>query len=468
MTHRTIGLLWPRPHQLDDSLTPHQRATLAVALTRPVAVLGGSPGTGKTFALACIIRAVRQLHAPRGIAVVAPTGKAAVRITGALHANGVRGIEASTIHQLLEIGRNGFDGQGWGFARCKSNPLVEQFVFVDEGSMLDTGLAASLVDACGPGTHLLIVGDIDQLPPVGHGAPLRDLIASEVASYGELREIRRNSGAIVEACVQLKAGDLPAAQLVKPRALPAIEPGAVWHIEAATPSESLKALHGVIDTLASRDGIDPVWSIQVLTATNASNAIARKAINADLATRFFPGRSAREKYVKGDKVICLRNHLADGTEPNTSHYVANGDLGSVREISANGWVHAGFTDPPRVIRFYAGKAGKGGDGEADEASGKADDKESDNGERDRFDLAYAITVHKSQGSEWPVVIVMLDSSYAGKMLTSREWIYTAISRAKLLCVTIGQRAMLRWMAKRRVLGQRKTFLKELLTGELEA
>lgn len=159
------------------ALTPHQRTALASILHSPFAILAGTPGTGKTFAAAAVLRAIVAAHGHAGVAVCAPTGKAAVRITEAMHGYGVR-IEATTIHRLLEIGRNGHDGKGWGFMRNESNPLGKRFVVVDEVSMLDVDLAADLLGACGDGVHVLWVGDPGQLPPVGHGAPLRDLIAA--------------------------------------------------------------------------------------------------------------------------------------------------------------------------------------------------------------------------------------------------------------------------------------------------
>jgi exodeoxyribonuclease V alpha subunit len=180
----------------------HQREAAARAMAGPVGLLTGTPGTGKTFVTAQVIKAVRDLVPPDEVAVVAPTGKAAVRITRALHDYGVD-VEATTVHRLLQIA--GKTADGFKFAHNRDNPLPLRVVFLDEASMLDVDLAAALVAALAPGTHLLLVGDPYQLPPVGHGAPLRDLLAAGLPA-GELTEIRRNSGMIVEACRDIKNG----------------------------------------------------------------------------------------------------------------------------------------------------------------------------------------------------------------------------------------------------------------------
>jgi len=147
-------------------LTPHQHDRVGVALQGPVGILAGTPGTGKTFALAQIVKYLACRFGIDTIAVCAPTGKAAVRITSALlHCAIDR--KAKTIHRTLGVGRNGHDGDGWGFKHTAANPLPYKFVIVDESSMIDTDLMAALMLACAPGTHVLLVGDPYQLPQLG-------------------------------------------------------------------------------------------------------------------------------------------------------------------------------------------------------------------------------------------------------------------------------------------------------------
>jgi exodeoxyribonuclease V alpha subunit len=193
-------LCWPAGPFAD--LSDHQQERLGNALTGPVAIVTGSPGTGKTFTAAVVIKAIADAGHIRDVAVCAPTGKAAVRIGETMRAHGLT-LNATTIHKLLNV-RAGGNG-GWKFAYDEDTPLPYRFVVVDEVSMLDTSLAASLLRACAPGTHLLLIGDVNQLSPVGHGAPLRDLLDAGTPA-ARLTEIRRNSGLIVETCARIKDG----------------------------------------------------------------------------------------------------------------------------------------------------------------------------------------------------------------------------------------------------------------------
>src|SRR5262245_18938904 len=192
--------LWPDPATLTD-LSPHQREQLSRATAGPVGAFIGSPGTGKTFCIASLIRALADRHGLESIAVAAPTGKSATRCTAAIQRHGID-LTASTIHRLLGV-RNG-SSDVFRFEHGENNPLPYRFVLIDESSMLDTDLAASLFSTCAPGTHVLFVGDPYQLPPVGHGVPLRDLLHAGLPQ-GELTEIQRNAGMIVRACAAIKA-----------------------------------------------------------------------------------------------------------------------------------------------------------------------------------------------------------------------------------------------------------------------
>jgi exodeoxyribonuclease V alpha subunit len=429
-------------------------------LTEPVALLTGTPGTGKTFATGAILRAWANRHGLAGAAVVAPTGKAAVRVAAAM-ARFQLEVQPRTVHSLLEIGRNGHDGEGWGFRRNATNPLPYRLVVVDEASMLDTDLAAALLSACAPGTHVLFVGDPFQLPPVGHGAPLRDMIAAGVPR-SHLSEIRRNAGMIVEACKQIKDGKDFAV-------ITASEVGTangrnLVHFEVAAPGQQLSTLSELIETYRKHK-FDPLWDIQVLAATNESGPLSRKNVNRLLQMQLnATGEAAPPNpFRQGDKIICLKNgwHFTlrepDDVESGAGEdvYVANGEIGVVTHVQPRLTI-GHFTGPDRAIRIPMGKPR-----DADAEAGATEDTEA--GAGCDFDLAYAITCHKSQGSEWPIVIILGDASPGARRVCSREWLYTAVSRASRLCVTIGRLGVIQQMSRRPCLSKRKTFLKELLS-----
>lgn len=492
-------LKWPAAKDLAD-ISDHQREKIGDCLQSTVGILGGSPGVGKTYAAARIIKWIASRHSSDSVAVCAPTGKAAVRITEALSGYGCK-IKATTIHKLLEIGRNGHDGNGWGFQRNRGNPLKQMFVFTDESSMVDCSLMADLLDACEIGTHVLLIGDPYQLPPVGHGAPLRDLIDSGKVPCGILSEIQRNAGAIVRACAAIKDG--------KPfETFPRFNPERgenLQVIEAETPNQQIDALRAILRGIKANGNHDPAWDCQVIVAVNEKSDIGRKQLNTLIQRILNPlpadasEADAAAKYRVGDKLICLRNALlglltprnqlgnedfADKTEeasnskpaaapPAASHgkltdwtdkrddtgfvlttYVANGEIGEVLVVDAKMMV-ARFDAPDRIVRVPVGKkaAKEDGVGSGGGESG---------GESGDFDLAYAVTVHKYQGSESPIIIVMIDD--AAGMVAGREWVYTAISRAKTHCFLIGKRATLEKQCRRVQLAKRKTFLKERLQG----
>ncbi len=446
---RTPGVRWP--HMLDlNPLSVHQRDELACALSRSIGVLAGTPGTGKTYSMGSVVSRLVHEHGRDAVAVCAPTGKAAVRLSSALSRFGVP-LTARTIHSLLEVDRYGHDGDGWGFQQNASNPLEQQFVIVDEASMLDTDLFASLLDACAPGSHLLLVGDPYQLPPVGHGAPLRDMIASGVVPVGLLTEIRRNAGSIVRACAAIKDG-----QRFDVDDVPNIEAGKnLYMIECVDPVRQVESLIALFAS-SFLAGLNRVWDVQVLVPTNDSGSLGRKELNQRLQAEFNPTgeRCEGNPYRVGDKIICLRNHWALSERqhgPQQEVYVANGEQGSVEIVQAKHTV-AAFANPARVIRIPHGKPQQSH--ENDEAGSNSD-----------FDLGYAITCHKSQGSEWPVVIVMIDAGPGARRVCSREWLYTAISRASHLCVLIGREGVAQQMTKRPALDRRKTFLAELLRAK---
>jgi len=435
-------------------LTPHQTAEATAAMQGWLGILAGSPGTGKTFTLAQIIRAIQRTRGAARIAVAAPTGKAAVRASESLASQGLD-LTASTIHRLLGVMK--VDGeeqreQGWRFAHDEDNPLPLDFLFIDEASMVDTSLAAALFAAVPAGCHVLLIGDPNQLAPVGHGAPLRDLIAAGLPC-GHLKEIQRNAGRIVRSCAEIR--DFHRIRFSPSLCLHGDEPENLVLLEQSQPDRQVAELETFYDRL-DRDQHDPIWDAQVVVPVNEKSPLARKALNKHLQGLLNPdGRRVDGcPFRVGDKIVCLKNQYdmpllageENGAKPGTC-VVANGEQARVVEVAPN-CIKATLALPDRTIRIPRGKQEQSEDGEPTAAAGC------------HFDLAYAISVHKSQGSEWPIVLVMLDGYAGARRVETREWIYTAISRAKDYCMCIGERSVADAACRRSGLWDRKTFLRE--------
>jgi exodeoxyribonuclease V alpha subunit len=427
---------WPVDLSEAEKLSDHQRERLAQALTGVISILGGSPGTGKTFTAAELIGLLVKAVGVEQIAVAAPTGKAAVRLTEALDSYGLS-LRARTIHSLLGV-RSANKTGGWGFEHDEQNTLPYKFLIIDESSMVDCDLAASLLAARAKGCHILFIGDVNQLPPVGHGAPLRDMIAAELP-YGELREIRRNSGAIVEACAAIRDGQTF-------RTCQAIDIDAGENlrlIQVGKPEEQIEKMLAAIK-VARGSGFDPVWDVQVLVPVNAKSPLARKKLN-DVLQRELNSRPgvAGSPFKVGDKIVNTKNGWFQPFDPAALDeqldneagelqvndrgevYVANGELAEVVQVMEKLTV-AKLSNPTRLVKIPRGKSG--GDGNGDDAGGEGGDSSGgESGQDDKapttgcsWDLGYALSVHKSQGSEWAVVIVMIDEYAGAKMVCSRE------------------------------------------------
>lgn len=451
-----------------DPLSPHQVERLALATCRHLGILGGSPGTGKTFTAAQIISALGNEIGFDQIAAAAPTGKAAVRLSEAMNSYGIP-LVARTIHSLLVV-ESQEGGGGWSFKHNRMEPLPFKVLVIDESSMIDTDLMASLMAARPKDCLVLFIGDVNQLPPVGHGAPLRDMIAAGVP-YGELTEIKRQQSgsdrvhAVVQACADIRDG----------RQFSCGEE--LRHVAAFTPESQIAWMTDTIDSASRSMKIHPVWDVQVLCAVNKKSELSRKELNKVLQAQLNPNQPQHgSPFRAGDKVVNTKNgwfplveivqrnpimgNLVRVSEhpdndPNLQLnndgkvYVANGELGEVMEVHAN-FMHVRLTAPKRLIVVPRGAADVNDDGSDDESTGTGCN----------WDLGYALSVHKSQGSEWPVVIVMVDDSGAAKRICSREWLYTAISRAKNCCYLVGNLAVAQGFCRRTAIDKRKTFLKE--------
>jgi exodeoxyribonuclease V alpha subunit len=481
---------WPGPNEIpvsqvegDRLPSQHQVDEVRKALAGPVGVLLGGPGTGKTHTLAFVIKQILE-HYPSGlIALVSPTGKAAVRMNESLRSQGINNLKATTIHKFLGIQGN---VNAQEFTHNEKCLVPKRFVIVDEVSMVDVSLMASLLRALPSCCHVLFIGDLYQLPPVGHGAPIRDMIKFGLP-YGELTEVRRNAGQIVHACVSIKQGQ----SFDTCNKYDAEQGHNLRFIHTSSPKQSLEVLQ---DLLGRMKSFDPVLQTQVLVASNTRGELARQPINKILQPLLNPsGRGVGSNpYRIGDKVICLQNvklnavapkwgredseaqnaddwnvltdsdqdgesfeklHMhRSGGEP-IEQFTANGEIGFVLAVSDR-WVVARFSEAEHPVRFLAKQFKSDDEGEDRNEDGR------EGSSRQTFDLAYAITVHKSQGSESPCVIILADPA-AGPMV-DRHWWYTAISRASKLCILIGSKDVIDRQRLKQSLKQRKTFLAEAL------
>ncbi len=378
--------------QLAPSLTTEQQAAVKTALSHPVSVLTGGPGTGKTTTIKAIITGLEA--AGKRYALASPTGRAAKRLSEAT------GRPASTIHRLL-----GYSPKE-GFKHHRKNPLNLDMLVVDEASMLDLILAYHLFQALRPGTHLLFVGDVDQLPSVGAGDVLRDIISSGLVPVTRLSTIFRQAEGsdIIVNAHRIRQGQMP---------LFSKEDKDFFLFPAETAEEAAEWVVDVVcNRIPSKFGLHPHKDIQVLSPMYRG-AAGVTVFNERLQSLLNPPSSKKtektlfgQNFRVGDKVMQVQN--------NYDKEVFNGDIGVVEEIN--------LEDHSLMLDFDGRKV------------------EYDWSEADQLTLAYAVSVHKAQGSEFPAVVIPLVTAHY--MMLQRNLLYTAVTRAKRLCVLVGsQRAI---------------------------
>ena len=463
------GVRWPDPEMLVGP-TAHHKAVLAQCFAGGnLAILGGTPGTGKTTTAGVVLKALAAAVGSENIVACAPTGKASVRLRSALERAGVRGISPATIHRTLGVQRNGQDGQGWDFWFNSKRKMPWKVYLLDESSMDDTGLSNKLFQAIPDGALVLMVGDPYQLPPVDHGAVLRDVIAAGLP-YGELTEVLRNDGDAVQACKAIKEGR-------RFRVSSTIDFAAgrnFRHIEARSPDYAVSVMKGLVAKAHQFEingkPISPQWDIQVVVALNDAGALSRKRLNDELRVVMNPNGEAADgcPFRAGDKVICKDNCtlrvidesmaaevIREVEDPDDQEqqeadgdYIAKGEIGQVLAVSSQ-HMAVKIQSPDRCV--YVPRKRPESDRQA--------------GSFLSFDLGYAITFHKSQGSQWPIVILLTDR--AANRLASRELWYTGISRMESLVITIGELDVIHRQCQRVALKERKTFLAELIAIEKE-
>ena len=397
-------------------LSGSQRAAIARVLAAKVAILTGGPGVGKTTVVNSLLLLLQAKHTR--VRLCAPTGRAAKRLSEST------GREARTIHRLLE-----FDPETMGFKHTADNPLDLDLLVVDEVSMVDVSLMNQLLRAVPDHAGVLLVGDVDQLPSVGPGAVLADLIASGAVVTARLTEIFRQAEAsrIVVNAHRINAGQFPE----DPD--PARPESDFFLIRRDTPEAIHDTLlHVVTRRLPERFGLDPVADIQILTPMNRGGLGAR-ALNGALQAALNPATQPRLErfgwtYAPGDKVIQLVNDY--------DKEVFNGDIGRVVSIDL---------EEGEVTIDFEGRA-----------------VVYETGELDALALAYATSIHKSQGSEYPAVVIPLATQHY--TLLQRNLLYTAVTRGRRLVVLIAQPRALA-IAVKQTGARRLTKLRERLQAD---
>ncbi len=405
-------------------LAPAQEGAVRTSLRNKVSIITGGPGVGKTT----IVRALIDIYAARkspggtpliSVQTAAPTGRAAKRLSEST------GAPSQTVHRLLK-----YNPQTSRFTYDASNPLAGDVFVFDETSMLDIRLTDSLLSALPDTATLVIVGDTDQLPSVGPGNVLQDLINSGAVACSRLTEIFRqdNSGLIVRNAHHVNAGEgfeLPLQG----------EESDFYFVAQKDPEKTLAfVLDFMVTRIPRKFGMDPMADVQVLSPMRR-NALGTENLNTLLQKRLNPEGPAVQRgamiFRKGDRVMQLRN--------NYDKDVFNGDVGFVADA---------FAEDRKLVVLFDGRP-----------------VEYSSGDLDELTLAYATTIHKSQGSEYPAVIVLLHNQHY--MMLQRNLLYTAITRGKKLVLVIGSQWAAATAIETNTVKGRRTSLAERLAAGME-
>jgi exodeoxyribonuclease V alpha subunit len=392
-------------------LEPEQREAISQALKQKVLVITGGPGTGKTTLLIALLKILQRSEI--SFALAAPTGRAAKRMAE------LSGEEARTIHRLLE-----FNPHEGGFQRGEDNPIDADVIIIDEASMLDLPLMDHLLQAISPASHLILIGDVDQLPSVGPGSVLRDLIGSKAVPVVVLRRIFRQAGEslIVQNAHRILHGE---PLMLEP------ERGKrdFVFVPREREEEALEVIQELVkERIPRRLGAQDV---QLLTPMHRG-LLGTVHLNRELQRLLNPDGKSIERagmhFRAGDRVMQLRNNYDKG--------IFNGDLGKIVTLDAEeGELAVDFDG--RVVSY-------------------------DLEDLDEISLAYATSIHKSQGSEYPAVVIALHTSHFPML--HRSILYTAVTRGKELVVLVGSKRALAMAIKNVRIEQRCTGLKERLKG----
>lgn len=411
------------------AFSPSQADALLRAVSSKVAIITGGPGTGKTTMLKGVLGVVMASKA--SVTLCAPTGRAAKRLAEST------GMEATTIHRLLR-----FDPMTEGFVHGFDNPLETDFVVVDEASMVDVSLMASLLAAIPDGAGLLIVGDEDQLPSVGPGMVLADLISSGCVPLVRLTEIYRQAqdSLIVQNAHRINHGRVPDGHPQRASS-PGLYASIGWgrdfyYVEAESDEQIADRLYELVSrVLPSKLKVDPLRDIQVLTPMRR-NSLGTEALNEGLRKLLNPNKETGvsrfdKRFTVGDKVQQIVNDY--------QKEVYNGDLGVITAIDLEDQVV--FVEFDTGVVKYSFQ------------------------DLDDLVLAYACTIHKSQGSEYPIVVIPLGKQHY--MMQERNLLYTAVTRGKSMVILLGmpsavKRAVATQTSKSRVTGLVERIKSEVL------
>ncbi len=398
--------------RLDITLADNQVAAIQCALEHKVMVITGGPGTGKTTIINAILKIFAKLKVKTMLA--APTGRAAKRMSEAT------GCKAKTIHRMLE-----FSFAKGGFQRNEEKPLNCDLIIIDEASMIDTILMHYLLKAVHAQTTFILVGDVNQLPSVGAGNVLKDIIASRTVPVVELNQIFRQARAsrIIVNAHKINNGELPILKSDGPDT-------DFYFIEQEDPQKVLNIILELTKTrIPGRFGFDPIDDIQVLTPMH-KGIVGAGNLNKELQNTLNPGPDAiirgERTYRVNDKVMQIKN--------NYDKEVFNGDIGKIIQIIPE--------DRASIIAF---------DGR---------DVVYDFSELDEVVLAYAASVHKSQGSEYPAVVIPILTQHY--ILLQRNLIYTAVTRGRELVVVVGTKKALAMGINNDKTHRRYTYLRHRL------
>jgi len=397
-------------------LADSQAEAIRLALLSKVLVITGGPGVGKTT----IVNSILRILSAKGVSLLlcAPTGRAAKRMTEAT------GFEAKTIHRLLEM-----DPKAGGFKRNAEHPLETDLLVIDETSMVDVMLMHALLKAVPDEAALLIVGDIDQLPSVGPGQVLADIIASGALPVVRLTEIFRQAAQskIITTAHRINQGAIP--DLSKPEG-----DSDFYFVQADDPETAVPRIIELVKTrIPQRFGLDPIRDIQVLCPMNRGGVGAR-SLNIELQAALNPAGERKVErfgwtFAPGDKVMQIENDY--------EKEVYNGDIGYIDDVDPDaGELTAGFDGRAVTYGF---------------------------GELDTLVPAYAATIHKSQGSEYPAVVIPVMTQHYNML--QRNLLYTGVTRGKRLVVLVGQKKAVA-IAVRNISGRRRwSKLKEWLQAQ---
>lgn len=418
-------------------LASRQRQAIVEAMNNGLLIITGGPGTGKTTIINSILDILEEMN--EDVLLAAPTGRAAKRMTEAT------GREAKTIHRLLEYGFSG-EGDDQFFQKNEEDPLPADVVIIDEVSMVDILLMNSLLKAITPGTRLILVGDKDQLPSVGPGNVLKDIIECGVVKVVHLNEIFRQAqeSMIVINAHHINKGELP---------LLNVKDKDFFFERTQSKEDILKIIVNLCSTrLPKYKGFDPLQDIQVLTPMK-KGVVGVRQLNQSLQEVLNPSNPSKEEkkmgevlFREGDKIMQIKNNYnikwinIHQQEEQEGEGVFNGDFGIIESIDLEEGTVEVIFDEEKLVKYEFNQL-------------------------DELELAYAITVHKSQGSEFPVVVMPM--SWGPPMLLTRNLLYTAVTRAKSLVVLVGTEKYLVNMVKNDHINSRYTGLKERIRIKLD-